>query len=99
MNYLHKYSVEGNTLYVVDDKSSKPSGTFTVKQKDWRGRALGKYGIVLSQLGALSFSKKDSELEKKPEPEQEKAPEQKIRALTEAIRKYAYEMIASSGIK
>jgi hypothetical protein len=82
MSFLHRYTVDGKNLYLVSDKVAKPSGTLTVKQEDWRGRATGKYNTVVSQLGALSWTKEEKEPAGEHGPE---APKGK-RAVSEAIR-------------
>ena len=62
MKYLHKYIVDGTQIFILNNSASKPSGTLSVKQEDWRGRALGRFGTVVGQLENLKFSKKEEEL-------------------------------------
>ena len=82
--FLHKYVVDGKTLYLMADKATKPSGTFSIKQEDWRGRALGRYNTVIQQMDNLTFTKKETEV---AEPEEEKAPGKKS-SVSEVIRKF-----------
>jgi hypothetical protein len=65
MKYIHKYVVDGNVFLLLSDKSTKPAGTFSLKQEDWKGRALGRFGTVVGQLNNLSWTKKDETPEEK----------------------------------
>lgn len=68
MAYLHKYIVDGKSIYIISDKATKPSGTLSLKQEDWRGRALGRFGTVVEQLKNLSWTKKeDADSEEAPQ--------------------------------
>ena len=73
MSYLHKYDLEGKKIYVLSDAMSKPSGSITLRQKDWEGRALGRYNTVMSQLEKLKFTKEDKPEEEPEEMEAKKA--------------------------
>ncbi len=74
MKYLHKYVVGETPIFILTEKPTKPSGTFSIKQEDWRGRALGRFGSVVSQLENLSFTKKEKEqAEDTPETKAKKA--------------------------
>jgi len=85
MSYLHKYDADGKTLYFVADKASKPSGTFSVKQDYWRGRAVGGNSArVLSQLATLKFTVAEEESE---EPKKKSAPRIK-RGVSEIIKTF-----------
>jgi hypothetical protein len=66
MKYLHKYVVDGTPIFVLKDSASKPSGTYSMKQEDWRGRALGRFGTVVGQLENLKFSKKEEDVSEEP---------------------------------
>ena len=70
--YLHKYLVNKVPVFILTSSQSKPAGTFSIKQEDWRGRALGRFGTVIGQLDNLAFSKKDI-------PEEEETVEAKAR--------------------
>jgi len=87
MSFIHKYDADGKTLYLISDKASKPSGTFSVKQEYWRGRAVGRYNTVLGQINNLKWTKQEKEVE---EPE-EAAPKGK-QSLSETIRLFASKM-------
>jgi hypothetical protein len=69
MKYLHRYAVDNTPIFVLSNSPSKPAGTFSIKQEDWRGRALGRFGTVIGQLEGLKFSKKDSPVEEEETPE------------------------------
>jgi hypothetical protein len=66
MSYIHKYDADGKTVYLISDKASKPSGTFSIKQEYWRGRAVGRYNTVLGQINNLSWTKKETAEEEEP---------------------------------
>jgi hypothetical protein len=79
MSYLHKYTAGGKTLYLVSDKASKPSGTFTVTQKNWDGRAVGSYtNTILDRLPELKWTKKEKEEETPAEKEKKMARVSKV---------------------
>jgi len=73
MSYIHKYDADGKTVYLISDKASKPSGTFSIKQEYWRGRAVGRYNTVLGQINNLNWTKKEID-----EPEEDE--KKKVRA-------------------
>lgn len=78
MKYIHKYVADGKTLFLLTDSPTKASGTFSVKQEDWQGRALGRFSTVAGQLEKLSFTKEEKVVEEKEETgkveEKEKTP-------------------------
>jgi len=83
MKYLHKYIVDGTPIFVLNSSASKPSGTFSMKQEDWRGRALGRFGTVVGQLENLNFSKKEEAV-----PEEEKVESPKKSCVSKVIRAF-----------
>jgi hypothetical protein len=83
---LHKYVVDGKKVYVLSDKVSKPSGTLTLRQKDWEGRALGRFNTVVEQISNLKFTKETPE--EVPEAAPEKGKSRKA-SVSEVIRKFS----------
>jgi hypothetical protein len=81
---LHKYVVEGKKVFVISSESSKPSGMITLRQGDWKGKALGRFNTVIEQLGKLEFTK-----EEKEEPKEEKGKSKGRKILSEIVRKFA----------
>jgi len=65
MNYLHKYVVDGKNFYLISDQQSKPTGTFVLKQEDWKGKALQKNRMTIGLLESLEFSRKEIPKEEK----------------------------------
>jgi hypothetical protein len=97
MKYIHKYSVDGKSLYLLSDSPSKSSGTFTVKQGNWQGRTTSGRGVnVAKQLADLEFSKEDipeeGTLEENTLEEntlEENTPSKKKACVTKIIRDFA----------
>ena len=87
MKYLHKYIVDGTSIFILNNGASKPSGTLSVKQEDWRGRALGRFGTVVGQLENLKFSKKEEDVLE--EPVQEEIPGKKKSCVSKVVRDLA----------
>lgn len=82
--YIHKYTVNDQTIYLVSGKASKPSKNMTLTGQDWKGYSSGSaVGNAVSFLSDLKFSK-----EEKPE-----SKEKEKKAVSEIIRKFAKSLI------
>jgi hypothetical protein len=78
--YIHKYIVNGQSLYLVSEKASRPSKNVTLTGQDWKGYSSGSsVGNAISFLSDLSFNK-----------EEKKEPKEKTKkVVSEVIRKFA----------
>lgn len=83
MKYLHKYVVDGKTLFLLSDGPTKASGTLSIKQENWQGRALGRYSTVVGQLENLNFTKEEKV---KEEEKEKKAPASKKACVSKILR-------------
>lgn len=78
--YVHKYTIDEETVYLVSGKSSKPSKNITLTASDWKGYSSGSnVGNAVKFLRGLSFSK-DEPVKKEEEPKKDK------RAVSEVVR-------------
>jgi len=90
--YLHKYLVNGETLYRVSADQARPAGTIMISNADWKGRVSGK-GKIESALSILEHAfhpVKEEPAEKEPKkeeaPKEEKPSKKDKKALSEIIR-------------
>jgi hypothetical protein len=64
--YIHKYFINDMTVYVVSDKSSKPSKNMTLTAQDWKGYSSGSnVGNAIRFLKGCEFSKEEEKIKKK----------------------------------
>lgn len=64
--YVHKYTVNDMSIYVVSDKASKPSKNMTLTAQGWKGYSSGSaVGNAVSFLKDLSFSREEKQEPKK----------------------------------
>lgn len=90
--YLHKYFVNGETLYRISADQARPAGTIMISNSDWKGRVSGK-GKIESALNILehAFHEKKAPVEKEPvekEPEPKKSKPKKA-SMSEFVRGFA----------
>jgi hypothetical protein len=84
--YIHKYSINDHTVYIVSEKSAKPSKNFVLTSQDWKGYSSGSgVGNALKFLGGLTFSKEEKEIKE----EKKEEPKTKKKAVSDLIRKLA----------
>ena len=84
--YIHKYTVGEQTIYVVSERSSKPSKNMILTSQNWLGYSSGSsVGNAIKFLKELSFSREEKEEHKK----EDKAHKTKKRALSEIIKEAA----------
>jgi len=82
--YLHKYTSDGETFYLVSSKSAKPGGSIVLSSKEWKGYSTGSDIETAVKLISGSKFSKDVPEEPKKEPV-----EKKKKAFSELIRMVA----------
>jgi len=80
--YLHKYVNNGDTLYLVSEKSVKPGGSITLGAEEWKGYSTGSsIDNALKMIRESKFSKEPVE-----KPEKEEKSEKKSCLIANKIR-------------